>query len=66
MAKQKDKKYSDFVPYEKSSKREKRKRDNEKRTVWEINPITKTIPDKKKYSRKKHRRDDYYGEDDYD
>lgn len=30
-----------FIPYEKLSKKEKRKRDNEKRKMWEQNPATK-------------------------
>ena len=69
MAKQKDKKYTDFVPYEKSSKKEKRKRDREKRNTWEFNPVTKVVPDKrkKKDRRDKRRRDDYYSwEEDYE
>lgn len=42
-----------FVPYEKASKKEKRKRDSEKRGDWgEINPATKVIPDKKKEYKK--------------
>ena len=65
MARKNDKqKYDDFVPYEKSSKREKKRRDNEKRNTWDFNPATQVVPDKKKYNRKKYRKDDYYAEDD--
>ena len=68
MAKPKEKnngKYKDYVPYNKSSKKEKRKRDNEKRNTWSVPPVPKVEPDKKKdYDRKKKRRkDDYYNED---
>lgn len=54
-----------FVPYSKSSKKEKRRRDREKRGDWgNISPVTKIVPNKKK---RKRRRDDYYEEDyDYD
>lgn len=56
--------YKDYVPYEKASKREKRKRDKEKRNVWDIPPVTQVIPDKKKKkSREKRRRDNYYDDD---
>lgn len=58
-------KYNEFVPYEKSSKREKKRRDSEKRNTWDFNPATQIIPDKKKrYNRKKYRKDDYYADDD--
>lgn len=51
-----------FVPYEKSSKKERKDRDKLKRNEWDFPPITKVIPDKRK---KKTRRDDYYYDDDY-
>ncbi len=49
-----------FIPYEKLSKKEKRRLDVLKRKDWGgLNPITRTVPDKKKYSRKKkHPSDD--------
>ena len=50
-----------FVPYEKSSKKERKDRDKLKRNEWDFPPITKVIPDKRK---KKTRRDDYYYYDD--
>lgn len=54
----------DFVPYSKSSKKEKRKRDREKRGDWgNISPVTKIVPNKKKEKRRR-RRDNYYEEDD--
>ena len=59
-----------FIPYAKSSKKEKRKRDREKRNTWEIDPVSKVIPDKrrKKDRHDKRKKDDYYfdEEDDMD
>lgn len=70
MAKKEKKQYSDFIPYEKASKKEKRKRDREKRNTWEIDPVSKIIPDKrrKKDRHDKRKKDDYYfdEEDDMD
>ena len=65
MAKKERKPYSDFIPYEKASKREKRKRDREKRNTWEIDPVSKVIPDKrrKKDRHDKRKKDDYYFDD---
>lgn len=46
-----------FIPYEKMSKKQKKEYDKRKRTMWNINPISKIVPDKKKYSRKiKHKK----------
>ena len=44
--------YSDYVPYEKSSKKEKRSRDRQQRNEWDIPPMTKVIPDKRKKKKK--------------
>lgn len=59
-----------FIPYAKSSKKEKKRRDREKRNTWEIDPVSKVIPDKrrKKDRHDKRKKDDYYfdGEDDMD
>ena len=68
MAKKEKKPYNDFVPYNKASKREKRKRDREKRNTWEIDPVSKVIPDKrrKKDRHDKHKKDDYYFDDEDD
>ena len=68
MAKKEKKPYSDFIPYEKASKREKRKRDREKRHTWEIDPVSKVIPDKrrKKDRHDKRKKDDYYFDDEDD
>lgn len=60
--KETDVKRKKFVPYEKSSKKERKDRDKLKRNEWDFLPITKVIPDKRK---KKTRRDDYYYDDDY-
>ena len=68
MAKKEKKPYSDFVPYEKASTKEKRKRDREKRNTWEIDPVSKVIPDKrrKKDRHDKRKKDDYYFDDEND
>ena len=65
MAKKEKKPYSDFIPYEKASKKEKRKRDREKRNTWEIDPVSIVIPDKrrKKDRHDKRKKDDYYFDD---
>lgn len=70
MSKKNDGQYKDFVPYEKSSKKEKKRRDNQKRNAWEIPCYTKVEPDKKKKKdrRDKRKRDKYYDDewcDDY-
>lgn len=54
-----------FISYAKSSKKEKKRRDNQKRNTWETPCYTKIEPDKKKKKdrRDKRRRDYYYSED---
>lgn len=43
-----------FVPYEKLSKKEKRKRDLAKRQTWgELNPVTRKPDNSKAYNRKR-------------
>ena len=37
-----------FVPYDKLSKKAKRAIDKQKRSVWDISPVTRTIPDKRR------------------
>ena len=71
MSKENDGQYKDFVPYAKSSKKEKKRRDNQKRNTWEIPCHTKIEPDKKKKKdrRAKRKRDKYYDDEwciDYD
>ena len=68
MEKKEKKPYNDFIPYDKASKREKRKRDREKRNTWEIDPVSKVIPDKrrKKDRHDKRKKDDYYFDDEDD
>ena len=44
-----------FVPYEKLSKKEKRRRNNERRNLWKTNPATKIVPDKHKEIRDEER-----------
>ena len=46
-----------FVPYEKLSKKEKRKLDTAKRNTWgELNPVTRKPENPKAYNRQKSRR----------
>jgi len=43
-----------FIPYEKLSKKEKRKLDQAKRNTWgELNPVTRKPENPKAYNRKK-------------
>ena len=43
-----------YIPYEKLSKKEKRKLDQAKRQTWgELNPVTRKPANSKAYSRKK-------------
>ncbi len=43
-----------FIPREKLSKKAKRALDEKQRAGWEgINPVTRSVPNKKAYSRKK-------------
>jgi len=42
-----------FVPFEKLSKKEQRRRNAAKRGVWTMSPVTRTKESKKIYSRKK-------------
>ena len=45
-----------FIPYEKLSKKEKRKLDLAKRQTWgELNPVTRTPVNSKAYNRNKTR-----------
>ena len=51
-----------FVPYDKMSKRDKKKIDSQNRSDWGgIDPSTKVIPDKR---RNKKEKDDYYFDED--
>ncbi len=45
-----------MIPRVKMGKRQKREDDLAKRQVWDVNPITKVIPNKKKYDRKKDKK----------
>ena len=44
-----------FVPYEKLPKKKQREINKKKRKNWEVNPITKVVPDKHKEKRDKER-----------
>lgn len=46
-----------FIPYEKLSKKEKRRRDAVQRGTWgALNPVTRKSPNPKAYNRKKTRK----------
>lgn len=46
-----------FIPYEKLSKKEKRKRDALRRNTWgALNPVTRKSPDPRVYDRRKARK----------
>lgn len=51
-----------FIPYDKLSKKEKRKVNSQKRNDWNgCNPTTKVVPSAKAYSRKtKHKKSALY------
>ena len=46
-----------FVPYDKMSKKKRREIDKQKRNNWDVNPVTKMIPDRHKEKRDKERFD---------
>ena len=52
-----------YIPYEKLSKKEKRRLDNQRRNTWgEVNPVTRKPENSKAYNRSKARnwkRDDH-------
>ena len=49
-----------FTERTKLSKKKRRELDRSQRVTWDMNPVTRTAPDKKKYNRKANRiiRDD--------
>lgn len=46
-----------FIPFEKLSKKEKKKRNKEQRVTWDISPVTRMPENPKAYNRKKVRRE---------
>lgn len=48
---------SDFIPFEKLGKRQKRFKNSRRRKQWKISPVTKVVTSKKIYKRE---RNDYY------
>lgn len=42
-----------FVEYRKLSKKEQRKVNAERRATWDCSPVSKVVPNKKVYNRKK-------------
>lgn len=53
-----------YVPFCKMSKKQQKKLNRQKRTVWNVNPITRKTENKKIYNRKKSRLNDYYNNSD--
>lgn len=53
----------DFVPYEKMSKKERRRLDEAKRSVWPLSPFTRVVPNKKAYDRNKVKEEDRRSDD---
>ena len=49
-----------FVPYQKLSKKKKRELDVKRRQTWAVSPVTRKTSNKKAYSRKKTRKEDFY------
>ena len=48
-----------FIPFDKLSKKEKRRRNNEKRKTWgTLNPVTRVPNDSKIYNRNKRKQED--------
>lgn len=48
-----------FIPFDKLSKKEKRRRNNEKRKAWgTLNPITRVPDDSKIYNRSKKKQEE--------
>lgn len=52
-----------FVEYKKMNKKQKKEYNNRKRNMWEINPITKTTKDKKKYNRNAQKKEKFIDEE---
>ena len=46
-----------FISYEKLSKKERRKIDRQKRTLWATDPVTRTVESRKVYCRARERRE---------
>ena len=53
-----------FIPYEKLSKKKKRELDLKRRQTWAVSPVTRKVRNKKAYSRKKTRKEDFYDQPD--
>ena len=52
-----------FIPYKKLSKRKRRELDNEQRVTWgTVNPVTRTVKDKKVYDRRIEKRIEQFEE----
>lgn len=51
-----------FTPREKLSKKARKALDTQRRTLWDVSPVTKTVESKKRYNRK---RKQYLNRDDF-
>ena len=50
-----------FIPKQKLSKKVQQKLNSQKRQMWDFNPATRTVKNRKAYSRKKHLDYDEHG-----
>ena len=45
-----------FIPREKMSRKARKELDAQRRVLWSVPPVTRTVPDKTKYNRKRSAR----------
>ena len=48
-----------FIPYDKLSKKKKRELNAQRRSIWDVNPVTRRPENPKAYNRRKARKMDY-------
>ena len=48
-----------FIPYDKLSKKKKRELNAQRRSIWDVNPVTRRPENPKAYTRRKARKMDY-------
>ena len=54
---------SKFVAYEKMNKKQKAAIDKKRRKTWDVSPVSRVVPDRPKYNRKKEK---FSGRNSYD
>ena len=54
---------SKFVAYEKMNKKQKAAIDKKRRKTWAVSPVSRVVPDRTKYNRKKEK---FSGRNSYD